>query len=121
MHFRPFHSTGLWLAVTTIPAAPRSIAATPTVGVAAMPRRITAAPVRCSPSTAACSIHAPEGRGSRPSTIVGGPLPVVALTYDANAAAKRRATSAVIDSPTMPRAPETESMRGADDVGPMGR
>ena len=36
-HFTPFHSPGLWLAVTTIPACKFASIAHPTVGVATTP------------------------------------------------------------------------------------
>src|SRR5690606_34763268 len=52
---------------------------------------------------------------------VGGLLaarrrPDVAQMNEPNAAAKSAATAGVIDRPTIPRAPETESIRGASEV-----
>ena len=60
-----------------------------------------------------------EGRVSRPRHTVRRSRFVsrvrAARANEPNAAAKSVATAGVIDSPTMPRAPDTDSMRGNDD------
>ncbi len=69
--FSPFHSTGLWLAVISIPAAAfRCRTRNPQVGVATMPASITWQPTDSSPTCTASMSIWPVERPSRPTTTV---------------------------------------------------
>lgn len=67
---------------------------------------------------AASRTMVPPGRPSRPTTTMGRDLEVPRrATKEPNAAANPAATAGEREAPTMPRQPETESMRGALDMG----
>ena len=53
----------------------------------------------------------PERRPSEPTTSFGGRSVIVSRSIEPKAPAYRAAVSGVIEVPTMPRAPEMESMK----------
>ena len=82
----PFHSIGLWLAVTLIPPSHSSSRIiTPTVGVVLTPRRVTSQPTPARPAAAAEARRwgalsgAAGGWPWCPSQVQGGELAVAAL------------------------------------------
>jgi hypothetical protein len=115
--FSPFHSCGLWLAVTITPAAAACASTiTPTVGVIATPQSSTSHPPATNPAAAARNSTSPAARPSRASTTSGRfpwtpPLPP--RNCSATTIANRAATSGVIDLPKMPRHPLTLNISGA--------
>ncbi len=112
--FKPFHCPGLWLAVTVSPAsALRCTTITPIVGVIATPTSTTRHPHAASASPAMPRNSSPPRRPSHPSTTVGLAAPHSSFNHDTAAPTNRRTTSCVRLSPTIPRHPLTESMRGA--------
>ena len=116
-HLRPFHSIGLWLAVTAMPpSAPSARIMSPTVGVIATPMSTTSQPTDASAPCTARASDSPPKRPSRATTSFGRRPATSVRICEPNAAAKVAATTGVIVLPTMPRAPETESMRGASEV-----
>ena len=106
-NFSPFHATGLWLAVTTIPAsAPRCRTIIATPGVVTTSRSTTSTPLAVSAATAASRTQGPLGRLSRPTTTVNGrPASPCSTSHAANAAAIRPTTGGVSDPPTVPPHP----------------
>src|SRR5262245_48808829 len=88
-----------------------------TDGVATTPRSIARQPTEASPAMAAWASIPPEGRPSRPRQNTGGLRFELSelLTKEPNAAANSAATSGVMERPTRPRAPETESISGDSD------
>ena len=74
MNFRAFHSTGLWLAVTTMPPSSRiNSTASWAVGVGTIPRSTTSMPARLSPADAAATKPGPDWRESRARATVRPP------------------------------------------------
>src|SRR5437016_2141906 len=101
MNFRPFHSIGLWLAVSDIPPdAPSCSTANCTVGVGTTPSATTSQPMERRVDDTILPATFPVILPSRPSTIVPR------LQYSANAAEYFTRTSGVRLSPTMPRMPD---------------
>src|SRR5579859_8059689 len=109
MNLSAFHSTGLWLAVTTMPPAssPTSTAIC-AVGVGTMPRSTTFTPDWASDSAAAFANMGPDWRESRASATR---CPPRFRRKEPNAPAYRRTTSSVRSLPPIPRRPLTERMR----------
>jgi hypothetical protein len=111
-NLKAFHGAGLWLAVTpSAPAAPWWRTARRRVGVGTMPRRTTCTPTDWSPAVAAASNMAPLVRESRPRSTVTSPPPASRRRKAPNPPASVAMSSGVRTSPTMPRKPETLTMR----------
>ena len=115
-HLKPFHSIGLWLAVEiSAPSACVCNTITPTVGVMATPRSVTRQPARSKPSMACSKSSAPLSRPSRP-VITCGALFECSINHEPKAKPNACATCGVMVFPTMPRAPETLSIKGAEFI-----
>ena len=136
MTLTPFHSCGLWLAVTTIPpTAPRTSHITPIVGVIATPHSSTSHPAAASPAAHARMSTSPPTRPIPPQNTRGPPIPpppppagevsersddgggipcpARSTNHPPTTIANRAATSGVIVFPKIPRHPDTESISGA--------
>ena len=109
----PFHGAGLWLAVIwTPPAARRNRTANLQLGVEVMPTSSTVQPAPTRPAVTAWRSISPLGRLSRERRTFWP------RQKAPKAAANRAAASAVSPLPTIPRMPETETIRSlAADMG----
>ena len=83
-------------------------------GVIVTPKSTTSHPTAMSAPFTALANASPPARPSRPTASLG--RRVCSTNCDPNAAANLLATIGVIDAPTMPRAPEIESMNGASEA-----
>src|SRR5688500_7890387 len=114
-NFNAFHSTGLWLAVTTMPPlASWWRIDNNVVGVGARPASMTSQPTDIRPAVAARTNIGPEVRESRAMTTLArtsGFPGAFSDTYAPKAAAKCAMISGVSASPTLPRTPETLTIR----------
>jgi hypothetical protein len=116
-YFRPFHWMGLCDAVAISAAsAPSRLTIMATPGVVTMSRSITSIPLAASALTAASRTHGPLGRESRPKT-TRKCVPLVGVrvcfSQTANAAANCVTTGGVSVPPTVPRSPETPSIKAS--------